>query len=314
MKSSQVKIGFTGDIMLGRLVNEYFRDCEYLWGDVLPILQETCFNIANLENAFTNRGEAVPKTFNFRVDPLLAECLKTANIAAVNLANNHVLDFGEEGFKDTIDALDEAGISHAGVGFNIEEARAPAIIHKGGLRIAFLGATDNEPGWAASDGMGINFVSPEDLTSLKEEVKKARKEADLVIASLHWGPNMRERPAEVHIKAKRALIEVGTDVIHGHSAHVFQVEKYKNGLILHDLGDFVDDYAVDSDHRNNWSFFFIVTPEKLEIIPIVISEMQVNLARGAEKEEIVSRMKRLSEEFGTVLKETERGLELDWHR
>ncbi len=118
---------------------------------------------------------------------------------------------------------------------------------------------------------------------------------------------MRQRPNQEFINFAHAIIDSGVDIIHGHSAHIFQgIEVYHNKLIMYDTGDFVDDYAVDPLLRNDQGLFFIVTVtktgiKKVELIPLLISDFQVNYAKGRQKKEILDRIKTLSAKFGTKI-------------
>ena len=133
------------------------------------------------------------------------------------------------------------------------------------------------------------------------------KKTDLVIVSIHWGPNMRPEPSKKFIAFAHEMIEAGADIIHGHSAHNFQGIEIHNGkLILYDTGDFVDDYIVDPELRNDHSFFFRVEADKqgmnkLELVPVLISDCRVNLATGEDYKWSIQRMQRLSARFGTKL-------------
>ncbi len=312
MKQGSVLIGFCGDVMIGRMVDEVLnhRLPQYLWGDVLPLLQEMDLNIINLEAALTTSARIVPKVFNFKADPQKIALLTMASIDLVNLANNHILDYSEEGLLETLKTLDEAKILHVGAGRNIAEARRPAIINRNGIKIGVLGYTDNEPDWVAAEtSAGINYINVGDLAKVKRDLDTIRHEVDLVIVSLHWGPNMRTRPPPYFVDFAHQLIDNGVDIIHGHSAHIFQgVEIYKNKLIMFDTGDFVDDYAVDPILRNDQSFFFIVEVSKngpcsLQLIPTIIQECQVNRANKEDIPMILARMQKLSAERGTVLEE-----------
>jgi len=134
-----------------------------------------------------------------------------------------------------------------------------------------------------------------------------RPQVDLLILSIHWGPNMEERPTPNFKDFAHQLIEIGVDIIHGHSAHLFQgIEVYKKKIILYDTGDFIDDYYVDPYLRNDRSFFFIVEADKqelckLRLIPALISNFQVNKAEGKDAEETLNRMQQLSKELNTTL-------------
>lgn len=305
----KVKIGLAGDVMLGRLVNEHLNQTEpaYVWGDLLPLLLSMDINLINLETALTTSERRVLKVFNFKAGPEKVRTLKEGRIDVVNLANNHVLDFSEEGLVETLKTLDQADIQHVGAGLNAQEAEKPVIITHTKMKIGILGCTDNEPDWKATAWhSGTFYLEVGDTEMLRKSIGTLRAHVDFLILSIHWGPNMRERPLVPFRKFAHELIDLGVDLIHGHSAHIFQgVEIYKNKVILYDTGDFVDDYAVDPYLRNDHSFFFLVEADEkrictLRLIPVVISKFRVNRAQGEEAREIMRRMQLLSKEFQTV--------------
>ncbi|MDN3670539.1 CapA family protein [Echinicola jeungdonensis] len=308
----QLLIGLAGDSMLGRLVNKKISatDYRYPWGNLLPLLKKTDLNIINLETTFTTSNNSVPKTFNFKADPDKVQCLTRAHIQYVTLANNHILDFSNEGLMETLKVLNKAKIKHVGAGKNDIEAQKPLIIRKNGIKIGLLGYTDNEPDWEAQTSQpGINYLKVGDIEKVKKSLIPLREKVDLLIVSLHWGPNMKKRPSPEFVEFAHQLIELGADIIHGHSAHIFQgIELYQNGLIFYDTGDFIDDYAVSAYLRNDRSFFFLCSIEKsgvkkVQLVPVFIRNMQVNKAKGEEYKETVRRMKKLSAEFGTHMGE-----------
>ncbi len=312
-------IGFTGDVMLGRLANMKIRDTSYAypWGDLYPSMRAHDLNIINLETTLTTSNRAVPKKFNFKADPDRVKCLQEAHIDIVNLANNHILDFGEEGLRETIRVLDEAGIMHAGAGLNIEEAKKPALIIKNGIRIAVIGMTDNERAWKAlSDKPGINFVEVGDFGEAKKQIVNLRNEVDFLIITIHWGPNMREFPTKSFINFAHELTDSGADILHGHSAHVFQgVEIRDRKLIMYDTGDFIDDYAVDNSLRNDYSLLFELELDKerarkLFLVPALIENMQVNRAMGKTFKDIVNKFKNRCSIFNTDFEEHNGVLEI----
>jgi len=316
-----ITLALTGDVMLGRKVaealNDYMRP-EEPWGDVMPLLDAADLCIINLECAITDYEQPwtrTPKVFHFRTQPSAIETLRTARVDACSLANNHTLDFEEQGLLDTLEHLDAAGIRHAGAGRNREEAADPAILTVPAddtPRVALLAFTDNEPPFAAGiDRPGTNYLpvslKPDVLQRVKGAVSAVREMGvDTVIFSNHWGPNMVQRPREIFRRFARAVIDLGVDIYYGHSAHVFQgVEIYRGKPILYDTGDFIDDYAVDPELRNDWSFLFQVSVvegrfERLDLTPVKLSYARVDLATGGERETILNRMERLSAEMGTV--------------
>jgi poly-gamma-glutamate capsule biosynthesis protein CapA/YwtB (metallophosphatase superfamily) len=325
-------LALTGDVMLGRKVAEaldYHMRPEEPWGDVRPLLDASDLRIINLECAITDNERPwtrTPKVFHFRTQPSAIETLLTARIDACSLANNHTLDFEEQGLLDTLELLDAVGIRHAGAGRNRVEAADPAILtvpadHT--RRVALLAFTDNEPPFAAgTDRPGTNYLpvslKPDVLRRVERAVSDVREiGVDTVIFSNHWGPNMVRRPTQIFRRFARAVIDRGVDIYYGHSAHIFQgVEVYRGKPILYDTGDFIDDYAVDPRLRNDWSFLFQVSVaegrfERLALSPVKLSYARVDLATGDERERILNRMERLSAEMGTVFARREGTLVLE---
>src|SRR3712207_5695464 len=131
-----ITLALTGDVMLGRGVNETLPDVRpvELWGDVLPLLSSADLRIINLECAITEHKRPwsrTPKVFHFRADPLAVEVLQAARVDACSLANNHTLDFEEQGLLDTLAHLKTAGIRYVGAGRNLEEAARPVLLERG---------------------------------------------------------------------------------------------------------------------------------------------------------------------------------------
>jgi poly-gamma-glutamate synthesis protein (capsule biosynthesis protein) len=322
-----VTIAFIGDVMLGRGVNELIgvNPPDSFWGDVLPVLRQADAVVANLECAITALTEPwgeTAKVFHFRARPEAAAVLQAANVQCVSLANNHTLDFRRAGLLETLSHLEGAGIPCAGAGLDLDAARAVAVIDAGELRLGMAAFTDNEPPFAAAAGRpGTSYLeigtAPEAQERVEAAVGDARRAgADLVVLSLHWGPNMVTSPPPHFREFARAAVESGADVIYGHSAHVFQgIEVYRGRPILYDTGDFLDDYAVDKVLRNDWSFVFLLDLDgtrmrRLRLRPVRLTYGAVNLAAGAELEAIRARMRTLCGEFETPLKDTAEGFEI----
>jgi poly-gamma-glutamate synthesis protein (capsule biosynthesis protein) len=322
-----VTIAFIGDVMLGRGVNEQIkvRSPESFWGDVLPILQQADAVIANLECAITEHQQEyrrVPKVFYFAADPVAVDVLRVANIRCVNLANNHILDFEEQGLLDTLLYLDAAKIYHVGAGQDISEATTPLVMNVADLQLGMIALTDNQPDFAAGvNRPGTNYLEirsdPKTLALIESAVVQLRQAgAKLVILSAHWGPNMVTSPSPQFRRFARGVIDSGVDIFYGHSAHLFQaVEYYHNGLILYDTGDFLNDYAVDPILRNDWSFVFLVEVDsqglnRLHLIPVFLKYACVELAKGEIFTAICQRMQSLCAAFDTEIQQTPEGLEI----
>ncbi len=300
--------------MLGRTLDHILdeRGYPYPWGDLLPIMQQTDMNIINLETALTKSDEKVLKTFNFKAKPDKVESLVKARVTVANLANNHVLDYGEVGLIETLDTLNGAGIKYVGAGMNLEEAESPVFVTLKGIRVGVIGMTDNESTWKAGLSPGTNYLeieSEKDRTKAIQTIEKAKKQCDCLVVSIHWGPNMVESPPEEFVQFAHSMIDHGANIIHGHSAHIFQgIEQYHGGLIMYDTGDFVDDYVVDPFLRNDRSAFFEVYVDnsgvqKLHVTPIRIFDFQANKAIEDDYLWVMRRLQKASSEFDTVLGE-----------
>jgi poly-gamma-glutamate capsule biosynthesis protein CapA/YwtB (metallophosphatase superfamily) len=305
--------------MLGRLVNEVIatEGFAYPWGDVLPVLEGVDLFLINLECALTARTErwhdrGKYKAFYFRGEPSVVNTLKIGRVNFACLANNHLGDFGSDGLLETLDVLDAAGMAHAGAGATLAAARAPAQLAVDGRRIGVVAFADHPSAWAATaSSPGINYtpvsLAPECFGPVEQALKDARQQADMVLFTIHWGPNMRPRPTDAFRDFARAVLDAGADIFWGHSAHVPQgIEVYQGKPILYDSGDFVDDYAVSADLRNDLSALFVLKAnppliESLELLPVHIAQMRVNHARGADRDWLAQRLDTLCSEMGTQL-------------
>ncbi len=323
-----ITLAFAGDVMLGRLVNDYVilgnKPDTYVWGDMIELFKKADLRIINLENAIASSGKPwskTPKVFFYRADPKAIDVLKSAKIDYVTLANNHVLDYDVEAFIETLQHLEKNKIPYAGAGRNLSEAEKPAFLEAKGIKIAVIAFTDNMPEWEATKTKpGVNYIDismdEKNFGKLRKSIKDVKNKSDIVVVSAHWGPNMRQRPTKTFKEFAHAVIDAGADIFHGHSAHIFQgIEVYKGKLIMYDTGDFVDDYAVDEYLRNDQTFLFLVSLnkngiEKIELIPGLISYMQVNKAKSPEFEEIANKMIKLSEEMGTKIVKKEDRLQV----
>ncbi len=319
-----VRLALAGDVMLGRTVAERIAERGFgePWGDVMPFLRESDLFLVNLECALTRAtrrwSDGQFKPFHFRAEPEVVETLRLAGVDFVSLANNHAADFGMEGLLETVRVLDEAGIAHAGAGANAEAASAPAWLSAGELRVGVVAFADHPEEWAAGPGTpGINYIPISTEAAVMRRVEAAihaaRQDCDFVVFTIHWGPNMRARPTSDFRKFARAVLSAGADLFWGHSAHLVQGVEFGDGnLILYDTGDFVDDYAVDSELRNDLSALFRVTirpPQVagLEAIPVAIQDMRVNVARGTQRARFLRHLTTLCSEMGTRVAQQETG-------
>jgi poly-gamma-glutamate capsule biosynthesis protein CapA/YwtB (metallophosphatase superfamily) len=318
MTETAMTLAFVGDVMLGRGVSAMFssRAPESFWGDVLPVMRSAGAVIANLESPITEAASEWHRTwkaFRFRASPAAVEVLRAGNIRCVNLANNHALDYGEDGLIETLERLDAAGIVHAGAGRDLADAIRPALFDVAGARVGVIGLTDNMSEFAARRRQpGTNVLRIDDrnvtlglIDLLVRDLRRAG--AGTVVLSVHWGPNLRTWPPMRFRHFARAAVELGIDIVHGHSAHLFQgVEKWGDGLILYDTGDFLDDYWVFPGVRIDRSFIFVVEvrngrPGRLIMRPVMLAHGRVGFAKGVEFAATVATMRRRCRRFATPL-------------
>ncbi|EMA63083.1 CapA family protein [Halorubrum lipolyticum] len=319
------RIGFVGDLMLGRSVNERWADDdpENVWGTTLSRLRDLDGLVGNLECCVSDRGTRWPdKGYYFRSDPAFAvPALEAAGASFVSLANNHVLDYGEPALRDTDAHLTEAGIAHAGSGTDRESALEPALFEAGDLTVAAFGLTDQSREFAAgASTAGTSFATLDPARSATRSLveaildRAAARDPDLVVASLHWGPNWETEPRAVHERFGRWLIERGVDVVHGHSAHVLQgVEVYLGRPIIYDAGDFVDDYVSYQDRqgvRNKRSALFELVArdgglDELVVEPIEIVDEAATLADDEVSEWVRDTLAERSAVFETEIEQSD---------
>jgi len=243
-----------------------FRGCReaFARGDIV---------FAQLETTVTDRGARAPNArLAMRSPPSMGRAAKDAGIGVMSFAGNHCLDWGYEGFSDTLRYMKSAGVELCGAGETLSEARRPAIVHSEGVTLAFLAYSSILPeGYSASrDRAGCapmrahtvheaiehdqpgtpartrTFAHRGDLDALIIDVKAARQAADIVLVSLHWGIHMIEGVlADYQHEVAHAAIDAGAHAILGHHPHILKgVGFYKGAPILYSLGNF----AIEQPH------------------------------------------------------------------
>jgi Bacterial capsule synthesis protein PGA_cap len=302
-----MKLALAGDTMLGRGVADAIAAGRPLVAaEVAAAAAEADLFVLNLECCISARGERWPdphKPFFFRAPPEAASLLAGLGVDCVTLANNHALDFGYHALLDTLEHLRAAGIASVGAGSNVAEARAPAVLRAAGARLgvvafadhpADFGAGPAEPGIAYADLRGEGV--PDWVLDSVRFV-----DADVTFVTPHWGPNMTAEPRPHVREAAAVLVDAGATLVAGHSAHVFQGVA---GRVLYDLGDFLDDYAVDARLRNDLGLLFLVTldergPHRLEAVPLKLDYCYTRLATRDEAAWIAHRFRTACAAFGT---------------
>ncbi|WP_438447875.1 CapA family protein [Gorillibacterium sp. sgz5001074] len=238
-----VKLAFVGDVLFASTVETTLKQMgyDYPYRELKQELQQPDWTVANLETPISVRGEEQKKEYTYRSRPEALKPFKEAGFDLVNLANNHIMDYGVDGLLDTLKALDQEGIHRTGAGKNVAEAYQPVILEKNGIKTAFLGFSHKVPdnSWKA----GATKPGTTQLYDTKpalEAIAKAKKEADLVVVMTHWGEERKDRPLETHRTMAHKFIDAGADLIIGSHPHVLQgFEQYKGRWIAYSLGNFL---------------------------------------------------------------------------
>ena len=311
----RITLALAGDTMLGRQVGDRLRSragVELFAPEVVEILRGADLVVLNLECCISDRGDPWPdprKPFFFRAPPAAADALAALGVDCVTLANNHSLDFGATALLDTVEHLRRVAVEPVGAGPDVAAARRPAVLQAKGLRLAVLGLTDHPAAYAAArNAPGVAYAELDGRIPPWVGDAIGAVEADAVLVTPHWGPNMSPAPLPRIRTSATALRAAGATLVAGHSAHVFHgVED----AILYDLGDFVDDYRVDPVLRNDLGLVFLVTltpsgAERVEAIPIVLEHCYTRLADGSDARWIAGRFRCACRELGTDVAE-ERG-------
>jgi poly-gamma-glutamate synthesis protein (capsule biosynthesis protein) len=296
------KITLVGDVMIGRSFNNIFsKEPNFnIWGNTKKHIKTSDLFIFNLETTLTNSKTKAPKVFNYSLSPLYVKILKGLSLNMFcSIANNHILDFKNEGMIETKKILRNLKINHTGAGSNLKEAQQLVITKIKGTVFGFLSAANHYEHWRATETQGgIWFIDPTNFSHVKnafEIVRKSKKKCDFLIFSCHMQSNYVNIIDDSIKKFYRQLIENGVDVVHGHSPHhVLQIEEYNNKVICYSLGDFVDDYAINSTYRNDLGVLIDLHIKGDQIVkidkkPTKIENFQVNFLLSGNDYDFVMR-------------------------
>lgn len=285
--------------MLSRNVGAAMRsrhDFNYPFLQTRSILQSGDMTFANLETPITPGKPVLTGSMTFRSDPGVEKAMKSAGIDIVSLANNHTMNQGAKGLRDTFSYLDKVGIAHTGAGSTLDAALRPAIATVRSVRFAFLAFNDSDV-VPASTGAGPNHAGTAlmDTVRMVKSVKAARKKADVVIVSMHSGTEYTPKPNARQQRFARAAIDAGAEMVIGHHPHVVQtVEKYKGKWILYSLGNFIFDQMWSRETRQGVIAkitFSGTSVQTVAFTPILIENYaQPRVLTGKEATQVIRRL------------------------
>ncbi|GGN91531.1 CapA family protein [Saccharibacillus kuerlensis] len=243
-KGAVVNLTFAGDVIFSGKVQSLLdqQGYDYPYTYVQDRFRSDDLTVINLETpvtALTTKG--AEKTYVFKSPPKALGPLNNAGVDVVNLANNHTLDQGIDGLIDTIKNLDKAGIAHVGAGKDAAAAYAPVYVERKGVKIAIIGVSRvlPETSWAAGKNHP-GAASAYDPEAAARAVEQAKRNADVVVAIVHWGKERVDMPDSNQTGLAHRMIDAGADLIIGGHAHVLQgFEQYKGKWIAYGTGNFI---------------------------------------------------------------------------
>ena len=299
--SVTLTVSAVGDCTLGMdenatystsLVAKYEEEgASYFFAGVYDVLSADDLTIANFEGVLTESEDREDKSFAFKGDPEYTSILTDGSIEAVNLANNHSHDYGDESYTDTITYLEEAGI--ASFGYD-----RYSVLEVNGVQVGLIGI------YELADGIDCE----DDMLEMMEEVEKAG--AELIIVTFHWGEELETTPDETQVELAHAAIDAGADLVIGHHPHVLQgIEVYNGKNIVYSLGNFCFGGNSNPDDKDTMIFqqTFTVTDGEVaddnvtNIVPCSLSSVsdsndyQPTVLTGDEADEVLAKIEELSE-------------------
>lgn len=301
-----ITISAVGDVTLGnhhmqdyaysfRQTYDTAEDESYFFENVYDIFSADDMTLVNLEGVLTlsdqiNEG----RTYNIKGDPEYVKILTAGSIEAVSMGNNHRLDYGEAGSRDTVEALESEGIVYA-------YDNHVGIYETKGIRIGYVSVNE------ASQGKAVEKIMQNGIDKLKEEG------ADLILACCHWGTEKEYVIEEYQQTFGRQCIDWGADLVIGHHPHVLQgIEEYQGKYIIYSLGNFCFGANRNPSDKDTMIFtqtFTFVEGERMEdttvrIIPCSLSsvttrnDFKPTVATGEEAERIINKINDFSREYG----------------
>ncbi len=273
------------------------NDLAALMGDTLPLLSSGDFAIANLECALTDRDTPIKKLGALlRGAPADAAVFARCGFTHMGLSNNHTLDYGVDGMRDTVQAVLDAGMTPFGFGENDRDSRKSLFLEKDGVRVGIVAVCEHEYTYALPDRFGANPFDPFDTM---EDIAETKKNADYVVVMYHGGKEQSIYPSPRLRKACRAMVRAGADLVLTQHSHCIGCrERFRDGEILYGQGNFNFVEAGNPDPQ--WKSGLVVTAEFGETMtaaysPVVVTETGIRLAADEEKTALLSSLERCSE-------------------
>mgnify|MGYP000179529431 CR=1 FL=1 len=269
-----------------------------LLGEELFDLWNSCdVRIFNLEVPITDKKSPINKCGPNLIAPAsTVKGIKALNPTLVTLANNHILDQGVEGFRDTVELLKKYGIDFIGAGYDVFQACRPFIIQKDDIKVGIYACAEHEFSIATDKSPGANPFDP--LESL-DHIMALRSECNYVIVLYHGGKEHYRYPSPYLQKVCRKIVEKGADLVicqHSHCIGCYEI--YNGSIIVYGQGNFIFD-KNDNEYWKTSLMIKVAIDEKpvIEYVPVKKVRNVIRLAIGKEADEILQAFIKRSEEI-----------------
>ncbi len=238
-----ITLAFAGDIHFQNQLRPRLANPETALAPLRPQLSAADLTVANLETAVTTRGRPEDKRYRFRAPPSAFAAVAAAGVDVVTMANNHAVDYGPVGLRDTLAAAARAPLAVVGIGSDAEQAFAPYVARIRGTTVAVIGADgvpDPTTRHFAADGDSAGIAVAVQPDRLLAAVRAARRRADVVVVYLHWGQERVGCPTSYQRELARRLAGAGADVVVGSHAHIqLGAGMLDDTFVAYGLGNFV---------------------------------------------------------------------------
>ena len=289
-----MKLLICGDLSVTKESRAHFekRDVKAAFGDVVNLFKSADHAIVNLECALTDSENRIKKCGpNLKGPKTTADTMKMAGVTECTLSNNHIFDFGKEGFWDTIKELDRCKIAHTGWGENYEDSRKNMTFDQDGIRVTLVNVCEHEYSYATDNRVGAR---PFDEFETMQDIRQAKKDADYVIVVYHGGKELCQYPSPRLMKACHEMARCGADAVFCQHSHCIGTYEYFEGAhLLYGQGNF---HFVDNKEYDGWNDGLTValdiTKEGIKIAfePVIGENGGIRLATDSEKKDILDAM------------------------
>ncbi len=299
VEPTEVVLRFGGDCIFARHYAKAAGDSVDIAFKDLDLLKTADVSMVNLECPVTTRGQSNSKPYAFRMSPRYLSALTSAGIDVVDIANNHVCDFGRVGLYDTLSYLDSVGVRHVGAGRDRQDAHRPVIMRIKGRYVALFGYYSGDEAFPATETSG--GVAGRSVDGIKADIDSVRRQypSAFVVVSLHWGTEGVDTPEHKQVTFAHDVVKAGADLIIGHHPHVLQgIERYKSGVIVYSLGNLI--FGGKNQEAHETALFEARLTKggiRYRLIPVLVERWRARELRGERSERVIRHVRQLSQVF-----------------